>query len=453
MGYVANAFSYWRGSIVYTFKFVKTQYHSGRLRISFIPFYYNTAISTGVPDVSRTQKIIVDLRTSTEVAFTAPYPSTRPWMFSIRPESSWLGPNNSLMYNAVTGIVRVEVLNQLVAANNVFQSIDAIVEVSGGPDLTFAGPTSPSYVPYSGTFTLAQDKTAKQEHDDEYNNEVTQDHKIVAQIMGENEAVPRNEAQHGIHPMSIDGHPIQSNWSPEAHCIGEKILSVRQLVKRFGHFFTTNLTPTNPAVIIAPYSVQEPVSNTTSDKSISQFEYYYFLYAFWRGSMRIKASTYNSSNAASRAAGPTNSNNIWTVGLFTSVQDTFNTLVNRFTAGGVPVQLTTPLTSPMLNMGNSNVEVATNVEGLIEVEPPYYNVSHISPATLYTSTEKPIEISNVLKGHIPPAIITVSSRAKNSFGTGTAAETNLSFYRAVGDDFSFMYLVGVPPLVNVNRAI
>lgn len=452
MGYVANAFTYWRGSIVYTFKFVKTQYHSGRLRISFIPFYYNDTISTGVPDVSRTQKIVVDLRTSTEVAFTVPYPSTRPWMFSIRPESSWLGTNNALMYNAVTGIVRVEVLNQLVAANNVFQSVDTIVEVSGGPDLTFAGPTSPSYVPYSGTFTALQDKTAKQEHDDEYNNEVVQTHKIVAQVMGENEAIPRNEAQHGVHPMSIDSHKIDSNWSPEAHCIGEKIMSVRQLIKRFGHFFSLNLTSTNPAAIVAPFSVQEPVSNVTSDKTISQFEYYYFLYAFWRGSMRVKASTYNSGGNASRLALPSNSNNIWTVGLFTSVQDTFNTLVNRFTSGGVPVQLTTPLTAPMLNMGHSASDVATNVEGLVEVEAPYYNVSHISPATLYTSSEKPVEISNVLKGHIPPAIVTITSRAKNSYPAATLGETNLSFYRAVGDDFSFMYLVGVPPLVNVLRA-
>lgn len=452
MGYVANAFTYWRGSIVYTFKFVKTQYHSGRLRISFIPFYYNDTISTGVPDVSRTQKIVVDLRTSTEVAFTVPYPSTRPWMFSIRPESSWLGENNTLMYNAVSGIVRVEVLNQLVAANNVFQSIDTIVEVSGGPDLTFAGPTSPSYVPYSGEFTAEQTKIKKQEHDDEYSNEVTHHRKIHAQVMGENEAIPRNEAQHGVHPMAIDSHKIDSNWSPEAHCIGEKIMSVRQLIKRFGHFFNLNVNAANPAVIIAPFSVQEPISNTSSDKSISQFEYYYYLYAFWRGSMRIKSSTYTSSGAEEKSTAPSNSNNIWTVGLFTSVQDTFNTLVNRFSAGGVPVQLTTPLTAPMLNMGNSTIDVATNVEGLIEMEAPYYNVSHISPATLYTNTEKPVEISNVLKGHIPPAIITVSSRAKNSFPSENSGETNLSFYRAVGDDFSFMYLVGVPPLVNVNRA-
>lgn len=463
MGYVANSHGYWRGSIVYTFKFVKTQFHSGRLRISFIPFYFNNVISTGTPDVSRTQKVIVDLRTSTEVSFTVPYVSSRPWMFCTRPESRWLGTSNVLMYNAVTGIVRVEVLNQLVAANNVFQAIDAIVEVSGGPDLTFAAPTCPSYVPYSGPFTAPETRTAQAQHDEEYNNEVglnnfrvkrdvDETDKIFVQVMGENEAIPRNDAQHGIHPTAIDTHVIDSNWSPEAHCIGEKIMSVRQLIKRFGHFFNIDFTNVNPAAIIAPFSVQEPIADVTSNKTISQFEYYYFLYAFWRGSMRIKAATYTSDGMEEKTQVPRNSNNIWNIGLINSVQETFNTLVTRFTAGAVPVQPTIPLTNPMIDMGSSNIEVASNVEGLLEFEVPYYNVSHISPATLYTSTERPVQIDNVLKGHIPPAIVTVASRASNGFTPALAIEqTNAQFYRAVGDDFSFMYLVGVPPLVDVVR--
>jgi len=155
LGFVANTFGLWRGSLVFTYKFVKTQYHSGRVMISFIPFYYNELASTTDLDISRAQRTVVDLRTSTEVSFTVPYVSTRPWMFCVRPESPLLGPNKQLQYNAVTGIVRVQVLNQLVAANNVFQEVDVILEVSGGPDLTFANPTCPNYVPYSGGLTAA----------------------------------------------------------------------------------------------------------------------------------------------------------------------------------------------------------------------------------------------------------------------------------------------------------
>jgi len=88
------------------------------------------------------------------------------------------------------------------------------------------------------------------------------------------------------------------------------------------------------------------------------------------------------------------------------------------------VQVTTALTNPMVNMGNSNVAVASNIEGLVEFEVPYYNVSHISPATLYTNAERPVEISNVLKGHIPPAIVTMSSRAFGGFTASASPPIN-----------------------------
>lgn len=468
LGYVANTHGYWRGSLVYTFKFVKTQYHSGRLRISFIPFYFNTTISTGVPDVSRTQKVVVDLRTSTEVSFTVPYISSRPWMFCIRPESSWLGSDNELMYNAVTGIVRVEVLNQLVAASNVHQSIDVIVEISGGPDLTFAAPCSPTYVPYSGNFTATQKKIKEKEQKEEYSNEIPMrskrevieenPEKIYAQVMGENEAVQRNDAQHGVHPASIDTHLITSNWSPEAHCIGEKILSVRQLIKRFGAFYGLWFTNVNPCGLIAPFSVPNPVSTVTSTKQIQMFEYYYYLYAFWRGSMRIKMvpQCIDPRSDVVKTKIVKSATTTLAISLINSVQDTFNTLVNRFNVGGLPVQITPYVTEPMVNMGNAVNQVASNIEGLIEFEVPYYNVSHISPATTYGPTERPIGIGRVLKGHLPPQIVTISD---STFqlppivgDDGPAVEQlYLKTYRAPGDDFSFMYLVGVPPLVNVVR--
>ncbi|QXL90737.1 structural polyprotein [Rondani's wasp virus 1] len=469
MGYVANTHGYWRGSIVYTFKFVKTQFHSGRLRISFIPFYYNTTISTGVPDVSRTQKIIVDLRTSTEVSFTVPYVSSRPWMFCIRPEASWLGTDNALMYNAVSGIVRVEVLNQLVAANNVYQSIDTIVEVSGGPDLTFAAPTCPSYIPYAGTFTLAQAKEAKREREQEYDNNIPNvdpavvnnrikrevEPKIVAQVMGENEVIQRNEAQHGIHPQTIDTHKIDSNWSPEAHCIGEKIMSIRQLIKRFANQATLLFTNVNPTGIIAPFSVPAPPTAVAPSVSMSMHDYYYYLYAFWRGSMRYKGATFvtDPRPIGTRTLSPQISNNNYFVAITNSVQDTFNTMVSRFSAGDLPAKVTPPATAAMVNMGQSVVQIPTNIEGLVEFEIPYYNVSHISPATLYPTTERPVEINNVLKGHVPPVLALVGSYSPGNVPDPAVSnnQQSMNLFKAPGDDYSLMYLVGVPPLVNVNR--
>lgn len=470
MGYVANSFGYWRGSIVYTFKFVKTQYHSGRLRIGFIPFYFNKTISTGVPDMSKVQQVIVDLRTSTEVSFTVPYISTRPWMFCVRPESEWLGNNHELMYNAVTGIVRVEILNQLVAANNVYSGVDVIVEVHGGPDLTFAAPNAPSYVPWAGNFVATEKVNKSQQLDDSKTEEpqtttqteketkidlnettsgfMSDDDEIVdvdAHIMSENEATQRNDAQKGAHPLSIDTHPIKLNWSPEAHCIGEKILSIRQLVKRFASFFSTNFTQKESVSVIAPFSVSRPINDLAEKKTISMFEYYYFLYAFWRGSQRFKAVSMYQQGTNQRQQGT------YRVVMTNSVQDSFK-LVRDTLTGSVPVQ-GAALSEQIDNMGSSVQVVQTNLEGMLEFEVPYYNVSHISPATLYDPTnEPPLTIANVLKGNVPPVLIHIRPTNGGYSFTPDTSSLNLEYYRAVGDDFSLMYLVGVPPLVNPSRS-
>jgi len=449
MGYVANTHGYWRGSIVYTFKFVKTKFHSGRLRISFIPFYFNTTISTGTPDVSRTQKVIVDLRESTEVSFTIPYVSSRPWMFCIRPEASWLGANNQLMYNAVTGIVRVEVLNQLVAANNVFPSVETLVEVNGGPDLTFAAPCGPSYVPWGGNFTALESAKQEKEHREEYDN------RVGVQMMGENEAIARNDAQHGVHPMSIDTHKIDANWSPEAMSIGEKIMSVRQLIKRFGYWNTLGFSSTNMAFCLSPFSVAAPKNSTpgTGSFDISLYSYYYYLYAFYRGSMRLKVDAVSIQKQDTTGAPIVqNLSEGLVFTLINSVQDTFNYLLSLFspTSNNGFVIIPDPY-SGITNVGNSMQIVKSSVEGMSEVELPYYNVSHISPATIYTrNVDSPITMNDVLRGHLPPQLLTVSTNWAAST-LGAQGAINARVYRAPGDDFSLMYLVGVPPLTNVGR--
>lgn len=454
MGYVANSFGMWRGSLVYTFKFVKTQFHSGRLRISFIPFYFNTNVSTGTPDTSKCQQIIVDLRTSTEVAFTIPYISSRPWMYCIRPESSWLNtptnPNQPLLYNAVTGIVRVEVLNKLVAANSVYPSIETIVEVSGGPDLTFANPTCPSYVPYGGSLSALADEANEVQHQQEYSENV-QVVRIRAQtsLMGANEAVQRNEAQKGVHPPSIDTHQIDANWSPEAYCVGEKIMSIRQLIKRFGRInggsLTLNNNTTANALVLAPFSQMVPTTNVASLRNMPQLDYYYYLYAFWRGSMRFKmiSETSDGGVPAIRAK----SHFSWDISMFSSIQDTMNTLVNYFSTT-VNIINTALLGNSVLNSESSNIIVDPTIEGVVEFEVPYYNISHLSPATLFDSTDRALNIQNMLKGHIPPCCVTLQPRTAPS----NVNEIYSTMWKAAGDDFSLSYLVGVPVLTNLSRS-
>jgi len=263
-------------------------------------------------------------------------------------------------------------------------------------------------------------------------------------MMGEDQQIPRNEAQHGRYPMSIDTHSIDANWSPEAMCIGEKIMSVRQLIKRFGtyatNFFATS-TAAN-AILVAPFSIHSPPTTVGSNINISMLDYYYFIYAFWRGSIRIKhAATFTNLDEI-----PIQKfNGYWSVNMWNSIQDTMNLLTSSLLPG-TPVQ--NFVQSNNLSAGGQSKQlIDTTIEGAVEYEIPYYNVSHISPATTYAATAPPVSIDNMLKGHIPPIMISAQMQASPQ-----TTAFDLVTYRAAGDDYSLMYLVGVPPLANISRA-
>lgn len=471
LGFVANTFGLWRGSLVFTYKFVKTQYHSGRVMISFIPFYYNELASTTDLDISRAQRTVVDLRTSTEVSFTVPYVSTRPWMFCVRPESPLLGPNKQLQYNAVTGIVRVQVLNQLVAANNVFQEVDVILEVSGGPDLTFANPTCPNYVPYSGGLTAAAiedvppNKTNLLSETEDIINpndlvrSVVPDQKdlisppdlrrtdgsyslrggkLFTHMMGTNAAIPRNDAQLGASPPSIDGQSIDANWSPEANCIGEKIMSVRQLIKRFGAIGGTarvapQAEPPTNSLVLAPFAVTTPTATPSGGQYYPQLDYWYTLFAFYRGSVRYKAKVTN--------ANWQQPNTMFLVKMYNSLGDAMVGLLNRF-ATTPNIYLPTNLSQYYNYAQPSSLEIQPDLEGMLEFEVPYYNISHITPA-VYTTTPT-ITSAQMLTGSAPPTIVTIKP--------STTQSVDFTMYRAAGDDFSLSYILGVPLLTGIAQA-
>jgi hypothetical protein len=439
MGYTANMFGLWRGSIVYNFKFVKTQFHSGRLAISFIPYCFDQS-GTGTQDVNKCYRTIVDLRDSNEVSFSVPYVSSRPWMYCIRPEASWLDGSTSgdafYRYTCVTGIIQVEIINQLKATSTVVSDINVLVEISAGSDLTFADPSCPSYIP-----SLNLDA------------EEEEDMIFVQGFMGTDEAISRNDAQLGQSPSSIDRQSIDANWAPEALCVGEKVFSVRQLIKRFGKLNNNLNDWVNggaPTLNISPYTVRSPDSSL---RNMSQYEYWYILYAFYRGSMRWKLCAEVANNTESGLTtvsgipiGRKTLDTSWTVKLYCSLQDTMNSIVDNFSAANSRNNYcTSALTNSLQNSEPSTTQIFQSLEGAIEFEVPYYNVSHITPAIL--SSYKPLNFPDMFRGNIPPVAVTATPRS----APGASNNINVMFYRAPGDDFSFHYILGVPPLVNLSR--
>lgn len=139
--YVSQMFRYWRGTLVYKFRIIKTQYHKGRLIISWDPTAGNTLTAdTETTTLTR----IVDLELEDEVIFTVPYKATTPYLKTFETGgqnymSNGASPAYSLTPELTNGAVTVRVQNTLTgpAAS---PSIDILGYVSCGDDFQFAVP-------------------------------------------------------------------------------------------------------------------------------------------------------------------------------------------------------------------------------------------------------------------------------------------------------------------------
>jgi hypothetical protein len=67
---VSRLFKFWRGDIIFRFKFLCTKYHRGRVRITWDP-YGNVA---GTPDsTTQVYNKIIDITSETDVEFKVPF--------------------------------------------------------------------------------------------------------------------------------------------------------------------------------------------------------------------------------------------------------------------------------------------------------------------------------------------------------------------------------------------
>lgn len=157
LNYICSPFLYWTGSLVYTFRFVKTDYHSGRVEVSFHPFVKNV-------DSNRMEyvyKTIIDLRENSEVSITVPYIAPQPW----KRISTYFDPVNpqppdpGREMDVMTGVLYVRALTPLLCANTIIaNTIECLVEVRAGDDFEVQAPVTSKYLPFS-----IQNPVAKQQ--------------------------------------------------------------------------------------------------------------------------------------------------------------------------------------------------------------------------------------------------------------------------------------------------
>jgi hypothetical protein len=256
LSYYAQAFECWRGSLNFTFKFTKTEFHSGRLLFTFDP-----GPATGNVTIANSCSLyreIIDVRLCNEYTVTVPYVSIRPWLRTTEfSGSAWL-------------IVE----SKLRAPTTVNPYITILMEVSAGPDFEFSMPRGISTVPVVPGLTPAL--------------KLIDEEIAVPEALGMDVAGETNSSRVGQEsPLGVA--PIIGNAN-SAICIGETVTSLRQILKKYCSYFYTESDAAGiefkPSLIrINPFPA---ILNITPANPIDYIDYFGLCYGYQRGGIRIR---------------------------------------------------------------------------------------------------------------------------------------------------------------------
>lgn len=365
--YLSEPFSFWRGSLKYKFKIPKTEFHSGRLLIAWLPIDSTVGVvePSTIAQTDNLVRVIWDIRETNECEVIVPYISTR----------------NLTTVGSRTGKLFVFVLNELIAPNTVPSQVNILIEKAGGPDLEFSFPTK-----------LSTSNTV-------------------------NWWSPYVQFQ--SNPLALGKSKVPLEVVAES--VGERIVSIRSLVKRFS-LFTSKTSGSAVANWLYPFEFYCATQLVSNSGAISRpsgtcdlISWFAPLYALSSGSVRLLATTFANTSPI-----------YWDLGL----------------AGGTPNDLWVS-TGGTLNGFSPTVSVLTPIEGVSNIEVPQY--------TTFASRS--------IAHHVPAAVGVASSMPSDREGgssmavrfTTTAAydfaANPVTIFRAAADDFSFSVWNGTVPVI------
>lgn len=142
LGLVAQMFKSWRGDIIFTFRFVASPFHKGRVRISYDP--YNSSVQTTADTGPTTFNKVVDLGSETEVDVRIPYQQALAWCYTqqfYNPPKFSTSATPTLTYTDTfdNGILSVKVLT-LLTAPVATSTVEMQVFVRGAENIEFGNP-------------------------------------------------------------------------------------------------------------------------------------------------------------------------------------------------------------------------------------------------------------------------------------------------------------------------
>lgn len=429
LGYACAPFAYWTGSLVYTFRFVKTNYNSGRVEISFHPFFYSKNYGGHLipaPDNQRFQyayKVVVDLEQNSEVSLTVPYVSPQQWKalsyynqkWFVNPckdTTDWSALELDEVARCSTGLLWVRALTSLHTQGAVAPtSILCLVECRAGDDFAVQCPSTTRYIPLTTTPNSQSGRV--------YATSGTMD--------------TRTRALEGFLPPSITGNDQDMERDDtQLLCAGEIFHNFRQYIKRNMFVRAIYQTQGNSAVtlypneFIIPPRVSLDIYSYTSGSTVTYFQvfnipnwpsplsYVSGMYCFYRGGVRFKIVSTSYTGAISEG--------------LTSVR----LEVAPYT--GVPTEIA-PKTVEYnaIQTFSSPVHYEQKDKNIGEFQVPYY-----SP----TLQSVPWSIrGGYLYDNPLPYLKVTSSAVSNS---GSRAYANFHIATSASDDFDLGYFLGSP---------
>lgn len=389
--YVASMFQYWRGGLRYKIQAAKTAYHSGRVRISYIPAQVNPVT---VDDYEQTYSWVLDLRNSSEIEFTIPYNNITEWALSRLVSETEAIPSIAI------GSVVISVLNPLRAPSTVTQELDFNIWIAGDSDLQFAVPSFGNYVPSLPNLQAGLTSDATD---------------FVAHVLGSQQDRGFNDMDDKPQLFSMK---VPEKIDPCKNTIGEIVTNLRYLTRRFGYLagFTANEDLQVEVPLNYFGQLYDPASTTDiSEISLPPIDYISFLYRFYRGGLRFKF--------MKKTKG---------INGLTDYQEAV--LMPGIESVTVPTQVpvsttTTSLFDKFFKGANSFVHRAYCIMSpIMEVTTPFYSQTPIKPIVGIDSSQ-PTQLE-------PAALMYRSVSADTDNG--------VDILKASHDDFSFGWLIGAP---------
>lgn len=389
---VAAPFKYWRGTIIYRFQAVCTQYHKGRLRILYDPFSQQ-----GISKFNVNYTKIVDLGEDTDFEMSVSWAqsdlvlnvATPNFATSTEIWSSTIVTPSSTTDN---GVLTVAIFNSLTAPNDVINNdIGINVFVKAGDDFELCVPTSDTL---DALCLVPQAQWESFDNPDDY--------------------------------LSV-GEPSSSDDLFKV-IVGERVTNFRALLKRYNKYITSYITagasssqlvtqvfrnfPLTPGSDITNgLHTSAGLSKKVNFVSMTLLSYLASMFAAYRGAIRYKHFvTFSSTTGRNLMVTRDHTNAISSVPVATTITSTndgmaFGALSIHKALGGTSV-------------------VVSNAKPVIEVELPYYFPGRFNLVRQYR-TNSTSGACHQLKVMYP-----------------TSEKMSVESWVSIGEDFSFGFFTG-----------